>query len=104
MKIRLHQPVVFDGQTLDGEIDTAGTAISAESIIQRGWGEEIKELKRSKESEQEPPQTESPADPIESDPVPAVEQPQPQPSNDAPVSEPVAAEAPKPPKPSRKRS
>ena len=100
MKIRLYQPVVFDGQTLEGEIDTAGTAISAESIIQRGWGEEIKELKRSKKSEQEPPQTESPADPIESDPVPAVEQPQP--SNDVPASEPV--EAPKPPKPSRKRS
>ena len=100
MKIRLFQPVVFDGQTLEGEIDTAGTPISAESIIQRGWGEEIKDAKRSKKSDQEPPQTESPADPIESDPVPAVEQPQP--SNDAPVSEPV--EAPKPPKPSRKRS
>lgn len=100
MKIRLYQPVVFDGQTLEGEIDTAGTPISAESIIQRGWGEEIKELKRSKKSEQEPPQTESPEAPIESDPVPAVEQPQP--SNDVPASEPV--EAPKPPKPSRKRS
>ena len=100
MKIRLYQPVVFDGQTLEGEIDTAGTPISAESIIQRGWGEEIKELKRSKKSDQEPPQTESPADPIESDPVPAVDQPQP--SSDAPASEPV--EAPKPTKPSRKRS
>ena len=102
MKIRLFQPVVFDGQTLEGEIDTAGTPISAESIIQRGWGEEIKDAKRSKKSEQEPPQAESPADPIESDPVPAVEQPQPQPSNDVPASEPV--EAPKPTKPSRKRS
>jgi len=103
MKIRLFQPVVFDGQTLEGEIDTAGTPISAESIIQRGWGEEIKELKRSKKSEQEPPPlSESPAAPIESDPVPAVDQPQTQPSNDAPASEPV--EAPKPPKPSRKRS
>lgn len=100
MKIRLFQPVVFDGKTYEDELDTAGTAISAESIIQRGWGVEIKELKRSKKSEQEPPQTESPADPIESDPVPAVEQPQP--SNDVPASEPV--EAPKPPKPSRKRS
>ena len=101
MKIRLYQPVVFDGQTLEGEIDTAGTPISAESIIQRGWGEEIKDAKRSKKSDQEPPPLgESPAAPVESDPVPAVEQPQP--SNDAPVSEPV--EAPKPTKPSRKRS
>lgn len=101
MKIRLFQPVVFDGQTLEGEIDTAGTPISAESIIQRGWGEEIKDVKRSKKSDQEPPPpSESPAAPIESDPVPAVEQPQP--SNDVPASEPV--EAPKPPKPSRKRS
>ena len=101
MKIRLFQPVVFDGQTLEGEIDTAGTPISAESIIQRGWGEEIKDAKRSKKSEQEPPPlSESPAAPIESDPVPAVEQPQP--SNDVPASEPV--EAPKPPEPSRKRS
>ena len=101
MKIRLYQPVVFDGQTLEGEIDTAGTPISAESIIQRGWGEEIKDAKRSKKSDQEPPPlSESPAAPSESDPVPAVDQPQP--SNDAPVSEPV--EAPKPPKPSRKRS
>ena len=102
MKIRLYQPVVFDGQTLEGEIDTAGTAISAESIIQRGWGEEIKELKRSKKSDQDPAPSESPAAPVESDPVPAAEPPQP--SNDAPVSEPVAVEAPKPPKPSRKRS
>jgi len=101
MKIRLYQPVVFDGQTLEGEIDTAGTPISAESIIQRGWGEEIKDAKRSKKSDQEPPPlSESPAAPSESDPVLAVEQLQP--SNDAPVSEPV--EAPKPPKPSRKRS
>lgn len=103
MKIRLYQPVVFDGQTLEGEIDTAGTPISAESIIQRGWGEEIKELKRSKKSDQDPPPlSESPAAPSESDPVPGVDQTQPQPSNDAPASEPV--EAPKPPKPSRKRS
>ena len=100
MKIRLFQPVVFDGQTLEGEIDTAGTPISAESIIQRGWGEEIKDAKRSKKSDQEPPPlSESPAAPIEPDPVPAVDQPQP--SNDVPPSEPV--EAPKPQAPSRKR-
>lgn len=99
MKIRLYQPVVFDGQTLEGEIDTAGTPISAESIIQRGWGEEIKDAKRSKKSDQDPALSESPADPIESDPVPAVEQPQP--SNN--VSESVAVEAPKPQAPSRKR-
>ena len=103
MKIRLYQPVVFDGQTLEGEIDTAGTPISAESIIQRGWGEEIKDAKRPKKSDQDPPPlSESPAAPSESDSVPAVDQPVPQPSNDAPVSELV--EAPKPPKPSRKRS
>jgi len=68
MKIRLYQPVVFDGQTLEGEIDTAGTPISAESIIQRGWGEEIKDAKRSKKSDQEPPPLgESPAAPVESE-------------------------------------
>ena len=103
MKIRLFQPVVFDGQTLEGEIDTAGTPISAESIIQRGWGEEIKDVKRSKKSDQEPPPpSESPAAQSESAPVPAGEEPRAQPSNDGPANEPV--EAPKPPKPSRKRS
>jgi hypothetical protein len=100
MKIKLFQPVVFDGKTYEDELDTAGTPISAESIIQRGWGEEIKELKRSKKSDQNPALSESPATPIESDPVPAVEQPQS--SND--IREPNAVEPPKPPKPSRKRS
>lgn len=59
MKIRLFQPVSFDGKTYEGEIDTTGTPISAECIIQRGWGEEIKEPKRSKKSDQEQPSTDS---------------------------------------------
>lgn len=96
MKIRLYQPVVFDGQTLEGEIDTAGTAISAESIIQRGWGEESKEPKRSKKSDQEQPSAGS-----EQAQVDVAPQNDESPAESI-VAEPVVVDSPKPAQKSRK--
>jgi hypothetical protein len=97
MLIRLFQPVVFDGKTLEGEIETNGTAISAESIIQRGWGEEVKSSKASKPSKasQEP----VPSDPPSKDPdqdesdEPKDEQP-----SEQPAEQPVVVEPPKKPR------
>ena len=96
MKIRLFQPVSFDGKTYEGEIDTTGTPISAECIIQRGWGEEIKEPKRSKKSDQEQPSTDSEQASVnvapQSDEPPA----------ESIVSEPVVVDPPKTAQKSRK--
>ena len=41
MRIKLYQPIIFDGKTLEGEIDTDETPVNGESIIQRGWGEVV---------------------------------------------------------------
>lgn len=96
MKIRLFQPVSFDGKTYEGDIDTTGTPISAECIIQRGWGEEIKEPKRSKKSDQEQPTTDSEQAAVDVGPQ----------SDDSPVEqiavEPVVVDPPKPAQKSRK--
>jgi hypothetical protein len=97
MLIQLFQPVVFDGKTLEGEIETNGTAISAESIIQRGWGEEVKSSKASKPSKasQEPVESDPPSkdpDQDESD-EPKDEQP-----SEQPAEQPVVVEPPKKPR------
>jgi hypothetical protein len=90
MLIRLFQPVVFDGKTLEGEIETNGTAISAESIIQRGWGVEIKSSKASKPSKasQEPVESESPSedpDQDQSDESDELDEPQDEQPSEPPV-------------------
>lgn len=96
MKIRLFQPVSFDGKTYEGEIDTTGTPISAECIIQRGWGEEIKEPKRSKKSDQEQPSVGSEQAPV--DVAPKSDEP----PAESIVAEPVVVDPPKPAQKSRK--
>jgi hypothetical protein len=104
MLIRLFQPVVFDGKTLEGEIETNGTAISAESIIQRGWGVEIKSSKASKPSRasQEPVESDPPSEDPDQDE--SDEQQDEQPS-EQPAEQPVVVEAPpKPAKPARRAS
>ena len=98
MRIKLFQPVVFDGKTLEGEIETNGTAISAESIIQRGWGVEVQPSKASQEPVESDPPSEDP-DQDESD-EPQDEQP-----SEQPAEQPVVVEAPpKPTKPARRAS
>lgn len=73
MKIRLYQPIVFDGKTIEGDIDTNETPVNGESIIQRGWGEEIIESKGEKKSKQSAP-SEAESEPA-SEPVPSATEP-----------------------------
>lgn len=57
MKIKLRQPVVFDGITYPANhvLETEGTGISAESIVQREWGDEVSaDTPESKLPEPEP--------------------------------------------------
>jgi hypothetical protein len=91
MRIKLFQTVVFDGKTLEGEIETNGTAISAESIIQRGWGVEVKSSKASQEPVESDPPSEDP-DQDEAD-EPKDEQP-----SEQPAEQPVVVEPPKKPR------
>lgn len=75
MKIRLYQPIVFDGETIEGEIDTDKTRVNGESIIQRGWGEEVVESKGSMKSKpSEPVEPTEPAPGPELDPSPSAPQ------------------------------
>ena len=110
MKIRLFQPVVFDGKTLEGEIETNGTAISAESIIQRGWGVEVKSSKASKPSKasQEPVESDPPGedpDQDESNESDESDEPQDEQPSEQPAEQPVVVEAPsKPTKTARRAS
>jgi len=116
MLIRLFQPVVFDGKTLQGVIETDGTAISANCIIQRGWGVEVQPSKESKASKPSKPSKAS-QEPVESDPP--SEDPDQDESNESeesdeqqdeqpteqPAEQPVVVEAPpKPTKPARRAS
>jgi hypothetical protein len=101
MLIRLFQPVVFDGKTLEGEIETNGTAISAESIIQRGWGVEVKSSKAS----QEPVPSESPSEDPDQDQSDESDESQDEQPSEQPAEQPVVVEAPpKPTKPARRAS
>ena len=101
MRIKLFQPVVFDGKTLEGEIETNGTAISAESIIQRGWGVEVKSSKPSKAS-QEPVESDPPSEDPDQD---ESDEPQDEQPSEQPAEQPVVVEAPpKPTKPARRAS
>lgn len=107
MLIRLFQPVVFDGKTLEGEIETNGTAISAESIIQRGWGEEVKSSKASKPSKasQEPVESDPPSEDPDQDESDESDEPQDEQPSEQPAEQPVVVEAPpKPTKPARRAS
>jgi hypothetical protein len=110
MLIRLFQPVVFDGKTLEGEIETNGTAISAESIIQRGWGVEVQPSKESKASKtsQEPVESDPPSedpDQDESNESDESDEPQDEQPSEQPAEQPVVVEAPpKPTKPARRAS
>lgn len=107
MLIRLFQPVVFDGKTLEGEIETNGTAISANCIIQRGWGVEVKSSKPSKAS-QEPVESDPPSedpDQDESNESDESDEPQDEQPSEQPAEQPVVVEAPpKPTKPARRAS
>jgi hypothetical protein len=107
MLIRLFQPVVFDGKTLEGEIETNGTAISAESIIQRGWGVEVQPSKESKaikpsKASQEPVESDPPSEDPDQD---ESDEPQDEQPSEQPAEQPVVVEAPpKPAKPARRAS
>jgi hypothetical protein len=107
MRIKLFQPVVFDGKTLEGEIETNGTAISAESIIQRGWGVEVQPSKESKASKpskasQEPVESDPPSEDPDQD---ESDEPQDEQPSEQPAEQPVVVEAPpKPTKPARRAS
>jgi hypothetical protein len=104
MLIRLFQPVVFDGKTLEGEIETNGTAISAESIIQRSWGVEVKSSKASQEPVESDPPSEDP-DLDESNESDESDEPQDEQPSEQPAEQPVVVEAPpKPTKPARRAS
>jgi hypothetical protein len=104
MRIKLFQPVVFDGKTLEGEIETNGTAISAESIIQRGWGVEVKSSKPSKAS-QEPVESDPPSEDPDQDESDESDEPQDEQPSEQPAEQPVVVEAPpKPTKPARRAS
>ena len=110
MLIRLFQPVVFDGKTLEGEIETNGTAISAESIIQRGWGVEVQPSKESKASKpsrasQEPVESDPPSEDPDQDESDESDEPQDEQPSEQPAEQPVVVEAPpKPTKPARRAS
>ena len=107
MLIRLFQPVVFDGKTLEGEIETNGTAISAESIIQRGWGVEVQPFKASKaikpsKASQEPVESDPPSEDPDQD---ESDEPQDEQPSEQPAEQPVVEdEPPKPTKPARRAS
>lgn len=104
MRIKLFQPVVFDGKTLEGEIETNGTAISAESIIQRGWGVEVQPSKASQEPVESDPPSEDPDQDESNESDESDEQQDEQPS-EQPNEQPVVVEAPpKPTKPARRAS
>lgn len=88
MKIQLRQAVVFDGITYPANhvLETDGTGISAESILQREWGDEVSaDTPESKLPEPDPispePIAESVAAPVVVDKV------EPVPSEAAPVVE-----------------
>jgi hypothetical protein len=113
MLIRLFQPVVFDGKTLQGVIETDGTAISANCIIQRGWGVESQPNKESKaikpsKASQEPVPSDPPSedpDQDESDESDELDEPQDEQPSEQPAEPPVVVEAPpKPTKPARRAS
>lgn len=100
MKIKLRQPVVFDGITYPANhvLETEGTGISAESIVQREWGDEVSaDTPESKLPEPEPispePIAESIVEPVVAPVV--VDAVEPVPSEAAPV---VEAPPVKPPK------
>jgi hypothetical protein len=92
MKIRLFQPVVFDGKTLEGEIETNGTAISANCIIQRGWGVEVKSSKPSKAS-QEPVESDPPSEDPDQDESDESDEPQDEQPSEQPAEQPVVVDA-----------
>lgn len=107
MLIRLFQPVVFDGKTLEGEIETNGTAISAESIIQRGWGVEVQPSQAFKPSKasQEPVESDLPSEDPDQDEADESDEPQDEQPSEQPAEQPVVVEAPpKPTKPARRAS
>jgi hypothetical protein len=113
MLIRLFQPVVFDGKTLQGVIETDGTAISANCIIQRGWGVEVQPSKESKASKpskasQEPVESDPPSedpDQDESNESDESDEQQDEQPSEQPAEQPVVVEAPpKPTKPARRAS
>lgn len=88
MKIKLRQPVVFDGITYPANhvLETEGTGISAESIVQREWGDEVSaDTPESKLPEPEPISPEPIAEPVVAPVV--VDSVQPVPSEAAPVVE-----------------
>lgn len=92
MKIKLRQPVVFDGITYPANhvLETEGTGISAESIVQREWGDEVSaDTPESKLPEPEPispePIAESIVEPVVAPVV--VDAVEPVPSDAAPVVE-----------------
>jgi len=101
MKIRLRQPVVFDGVTYPAGhvLETKGTGISEECLIQREWGEQVSD--DTPESELAEPE---PVAVIVDDEPSSNEPPAEQPVQAAPVA-PVVPADPAPeqqPKPKRK--
>jgi hypothetical protein len=101
MKIRLRQPVVFDGVTYPAGhvLETKGTGISEECLIQREWGEQVSD--DTPESELAEPE---PVAVVVEDAPSSSEPPAEQPVQAAPVA-PVVAADPAPeqqPKPKRK--
>jgi hypothetical protein len=110
MRIKLFQPVVFDGKTLEGVIETDGTAISANCIIQRGWGVEVQPSKESKASKpskasQEPVESDPPSEDPDQDESDESDEPQDEQPSEQPAEQPVVVEAaPKPTKPARRAS
>jgi hypothetical protein len=100
MKIRLRQPVVYDGITYPANhvLETEGTGISSECLIQREWGEQVSD----DTPESELPEPEPVAVVVEDAPS-SSEPPAEQPVQAVPVAPVVAADpAPEQPKPKRK--
>jgi hypothetical protein len=97
MKIRLRQPVVFDGVTYPAGhvLETKGTGISEECLIQREWGEQVSD--DTPESELAEPE---PVAVVVEDAPSSSEPPAEQPVQAAPVV--PADPAPEQPKPKRK--
>jgi hypothetical protein len=102
MKIRLRQAVVYDGITYPANhvLETKGTGISEECLIQREWGEQVSDdTPESELAEPEPV-----AVVVEDEPSPNERPTAEQPVQAAPVA-PVVAADPAPeqqPKPKRK--
>ena len=100
MKIQLRQPVVFDGVTYPAGhvLETKGTGISEECLIQREWGEQVSD----DTPESKLPEPESVAVVVDDEPSTS-EPPAVQPVQAAPVAPAIPADpAPEQPKPKRK--